>query len=99
MSKPSSPSTTFQKRGRAIEPQLPHERDESQQGESTPTDPVMRQAKTDLDRGLADTDRRVPMEQAYEQQKSGGDASGAGVRRTDAARGPGDRKSASTPTR
>jgi hypothetical protein len=97
MSQPSSPSTTIQKRAGEVEPQLPHERDESQQGESTPTDPVVRQGKADLDHGLADTDRRPPMDRAYEQQKSGGDASGAGVRKTDATGGPGDRKSASTP--
>ena len=50
-------------------PRLPHEHDESSDSQTSEPHPVMRQAKRDLDRGLVDTDRGVPMEQAYQQQK------------------------------
>ena len=38
---------------------LPHERDESNQGDAVAPDPVMVQAKLDIDAGLVDTDMRA----------------------------------------
>lgn len=72
------------------EPRLPHERDESSDSQVHGGQGVMKQAHDDVQRGLQDTDRRPPMEQAYEQQKGPGvagtapaapDRSGAGVRK------------------
>lgn len=53
-------------------PKAPHERDESasSQTSSEPTaNAVGKQAKADVDRGLVDTDKRPPMDRAYEAQK------------------------------
>eukprot|EP01036_Dinobryon_divergens_P033885 gene33885-43777_t len=40
-------------------PSLPHERDESGQASAAVPDPVMAQAKRDIDAGLVDTDMRA----------------------------------------
>ncbi|MRD48561.1 hypothetical protein GHT07_14835 [Caenimonas koreensis DSM 17982] len=53
-------------------PRAPHERDESassQEAGDAPTQEVGKQAKKDLDRGLVDTDKRAPMDRAYELQR------------------------------
>ena len=42
-----------------IGPALPHERDESTSHVATAPDPVIQQAKRDLDAGLVDTDMRA----------------------------------------
>ena len=48
-----------------VVPQLPHERDESVDGKSSPPTKVMKQAAADLKRGLTDTDRGAQMTKVY----------------------------------
>ncbi len=50
------PATNFAQ-GEALP--LPHERDESTNSAATTPDPVMQQAKRDIDSGLVDTDMRA----------------------------------------
>lgn len=80
-SRPSQRGMTRQHRdalgadGDRAEPRLPHERDESsdsQTQQGAGAHEVMGQAHDDLMRGLQDTDRRTPMDRAYEQQKGSG---------------------------
>lgn len=91
--------------GESRQPRLPQEIDESahsqHQGEPRR---VIQQAHEDLVQGRQDTSRKPEIDRAYEQQKGPGaagtaaaapDRSGAGVNKTDAGHGPGDRKSAS----
>jgi hypothetical protein len=53
-------------------PRLPHERDESSDSQSTPPQPIIEQARQDIERGLTDTDRGPPMDEAYRKQKQDG---------------------------
>jgi len=84
-------------------PRVPAERDESSDSQAGGVREVIRQGHDDLARGLQDTSRKQELERAYEMQKgqgapgtapAAGDRSGAGVHKTDAARGPGDVRSA-----
>ncbi|MEF7615013.1 hypothetical protein V4F39_13915 [Aquincola sp. MAHUQ-54] len=50
-------------------PRLPHEHDESADSAAKAPDPEIRQAHDDLERGLVDTDRGRPMDEAYRKQK------------------------------
>jgi len=52
-------------------PRLPHERDESADSQESEPRPRIVQAKKDLDRGLVDTDRGPPADEAYKKQKGG----------------------------
>ncbi len=45
---------------------LPHERDQSNAMTGKAPDPLIQQASRDLARGLQDTSKREPMDQAYE---------------------------------
>lgn len=102
MNAPISPSrkprgSTGQRRGlqgeqaERAEPRLPHERDESSDSQDQQgVRDVIRQGHDDLARGLQDTDRGPPLDEAYEKQKGRGvpgtapadpDRSGAGVRK------------------
>jgi hypothetical protein len=65
---PGRKSDTTVRRERDAEPQLPHERDESSQRDDAPR-PVVEQAHRDVSRGLVDTDRGPPADQAYKKQK------------------------------
>jgi len=53
----------------APETRLPHERDQSVDMTDGVRHPEMEQAYKDLERGLRDTDRGVPAQQAYQKQK------------------------------
>ena len=66
---PGRKSDTTVRRDSDAEPQLPHERDESTEKDATPR-PRIEQAHRDLKRGLVDTDRKPPMDEAYEKQKT-----------------------------
>lgn len=50
-------------------PRLPHEHDQSADSVSQVPQPRVEQAGKDLERGLVDTDRGPPMDQAYDKQK------------------------------
>lgn len=50
-------------------PRLPHERDESSDSQLTEPRGKMKQAHQDLARGLVDTDRGTPADEAYQHQK------------------------------
>ncbi len=51
-------------------PRLPHERDESSDSQiSEAVQPVIQQAHDDVMAGRMDTDRGVPMDNAYQRQK------------------------------
>lgn len=51
-------------------PRLPHERDESSDSQiDDEVRPIMRQAHDDVVAGRVDTDRGVPMQEAYQRQK------------------------------
>ena len=51
-------------------PRLPHEHDESSDSQTNGgVRPVMQQAHDDLESGKVDTDRGVPMHEAYQRQK------------------------------
>jgi hypothetical protein len=65
---PGRKSDTTVRRDRDAEPQLPHERDESSQRDDAPR-PTIEQAHRDVSRGLVDTDRGPPADQAYKKQK------------------------------
>jgi hypothetical protein len=90
--------------GEATLPRRPDERDESPDSQGEGVRPVMRQAAEDVMHGQQDTGRKPVLDRAYEAQKGAGaagapaepDASGAGVHKTDAGHGPGDRRSATT---
>ncbi len=49
--------------GRA--PKQPHERDESSESQQREPDPVMHQARSDVERGLADTSKGEATEETY----------------------------------
>jgi hypothetical protein len=51
------------------QPRLPHERDESSDSQTGGVRPIIRQAHDDVEAGRMDTDRGVPMDEAYQQQK------------------------------
>lgn len=56
--------------GTATEPRLPHERDESSDSQTRQEPhPEMVQAHEDVEAGLVDTDRGVPIDRAYQKQK------------------------------
>jgi len=65
---PGQKSDTTVRRDQDSEPQLPHERDESSQRDDQPR-PRIEQAHRDVSRGLVDTDRGPPADQAYRKQK------------------------------
>ncbi|HET7795278.1 MAG TPA: hypothetical protein VFL64_17980 [Rhizobacter sp.] len=50
-------------------PRLPHEHDESSDSQVSDERPIIRQAHDDLASGKVDTDRGVPMHEAYQRQK------------------------------
>jgi hypothetical protein len=51
-------------------PRMPHERDESSDSQVTQEPrPLMRKAHDDVQAGRVDTDRGVPMNEAYQRQK------------------------------
>jgi hypothetical protein len=50
-------------------PRLPHEHDESSDSQTSKARPVIQQAHDDVSRGLVDTDRGTPMNDAYQRQK------------------------------
>ena len=53
-------------------PRLPHEHDESSDSQNNGgVRPIIRQAHDDLASGKVDTDRGVPMDRAYQRQKTG----------------------------
>jgi len=45
--------------------ELPHEKDESTDGTTPPTRPIIKRAASDLKRGLKDTDRGMEMHKTY----------------------------------
>ena len=51
-------------------PRLPHEHDESSDSQTSVERPVIRQAHDDVVSGKVDTDRGVPMDEAYQRQKT-----------------------------
>jgi hypothetical protein len=54
-------------------PRMPHEHDESSDSHNEPgIRPVIRKAHDDVVRGVVDTDRGTPSDQAYQRQKRGG---------------------------
>lgn len=59
--------TTIRRDGER-EPRLPHEHDESADGQAGEPQAVVRQAQLDIERGLVDTDRTVPMEELYDRE-------------------------------
>jgi hypothetical protein len=65
---PGQPGRTTERREREAEPRLPHEHDESADSQSGGPRPEMRQAHADLERGVVDTDRGVPMEEIYDRE-------------------------------
>lgn len=58
-----------QRRERELEPRLPHEHDESadSQAAGQPSE-RMRKAQADIEAGVVDTDRGVPMEELYDRE-------------------------------
>jgi hypothetical protein len=48
---------------------LPHERDEAPDAQNTKPRKVMKQAASDIERGLVDTDKGPPMQETYERQR------------------------------
>lgn len=91
--------------GERAYPRLPPEIDESSDSQAQGVREVIRQAHDDLRDGLKDTSYRPETDRAYEMQKgpgadgtapAPGDRSGAGLHKTDAARGPGDERSATS---
>ena len=62
--KPVSGDTRPARAGKRL-PRLPHERDESADSQPQPPTEVMQQAHDDLERGLQDTDKGVPMSDLY----------------------------------
>jgi len=72
--RPPGAGDTVQSRTDTLpDPKLPHERDESasQQGTHVPQ-PRIEQARKDVENGIADTDKKAPMDDVYERQKQGG---------------------------
>lgn len=61
-------------------PRLPHERDESSDSQRTEPRPKMKQAHDDVERGLVDTDRGTPADDAYQAQKPDVPVGGKGGR-------------------
>lgn len=61
---------TVQRREGQPEPRLPHEHDESADQQGAQPSDLGKQARSDVQRGLKDTDRGPEMERAYEQQKT-----------------------------
>lgn len=55
---PEHTSNTGKKIRNDGEPRMPHERDEAPDGQPPPERGVMRQAASDIEQGLVDTDRR-----------------------------------------
>ena len=68
-------------------PRLPHERDESSDSQTSGVRPVIKQAHDDVASGKVDTDRNVPMQQAYERQKDGSAAGKDTIKHTDKRKG------------
>lgn len=52
-------------------PRMPHERDESADSQHSQTREVMKQAHQDVSRGMPDTDKGPPMDDAYQKQVKG----------------------------
>lgn len=89
-------------------PRTPAERDESSDSQDGGVREVIRQGHDDLRDGLQDTSYKPATEKAYEMQKGAGaagtpaaapDRSGAGVHKTDAGRGPGETRTATSDVR
>lgn len=57
--------TTPKAQGR-LAPRLPHERDESSDSQPSATQPIIEQARQDVQRGLVDTDRGPVLDKVYE---------------------------------
>ncbi|RZI84852.1 MAG: hypothetical protein EOP38_07335 [Rubrivivax sp.] len=53
-------------------PRMPHEHDESADSQRSPPREVIQQAHRDVSRGLTDTDKGPPMDDAYKKQATGG---------------------------
>ncbi|MBY4898405.1 hypothetical protein [Cupriavidus sp. AU9028] len=68
------PGTMAQKAGGEPLPRMPHERDESHQSQHTGARPVGRQAASDLERGLEETDLYGSRGQRQPRGPAGGDA-------------------------
>ncbi len=52
-------------------PRMPHEHDESADSQDSQPREVIRQAHRDVSRGLKDTDKGPPMDEAYKKQSGG----------------------------
>jgi hypothetical protein len=65
---PRQQGGTTVRRDRGREPRLPHEHDDSADGQAGEPKPVMRQAQLDIEHGLVDTDRTAPMEEVYDRE-------------------------------
>ena len=76
--KPASPphgnthSDKHSGKGEDEQPRMPHEHDESADSQRSPPREVIQQAHRDVSRGLTDTDKGPPMDDAYQKQVSGG---------------------------
>jgi hypothetical protein len=66
---------------------LPHEHDESSDSQASDVRPIIKQAHDDLVSGKVDTDRNLPMQQAYERQKGDSTASKNTIKNTDKRKG------------
>jgi hypothetical protein len=69
---PSRRQKTTSRRAGAPQPQLPHERDESADGQQHTADPRARQAADDVAAGRVDTDRGPVADRTYQRQKRRG---------------------------
>jgi hypothetical protein len=58
--------------GEAVEPRLPHERDESSDSQDQGVRDVIRQGARDIEQGRVDTDRGPVMERIYRRVKGRG---------------------------
>jgi hypothetical protein len=72
--KPLTPphGNTHSDRGEGDTPRMPHERDESADSQGSPPREVIQQAHRDVSRGVTDTDKGPPMDDAYKKQVTGG---------------------------
>jgi hypothetical protein len=71
--RPPGAGDTTQSRGDTLpDPKLPHERDESASHQGTVPRQRIEQGRKDIENGIADTDKKAPMDGVYERQKQGG---------------------------
>lgn len=68
-------------------PRLPHEHDESSDSQTSGVRPIIKQAHDDIASGKVDTDRNLPMQQAYERQKDGSTVGKNTIKNTDKRKG------------